>query len=76
MTAKFEPELSGSLVGQNATSLNPDATKGKAVFEGQSCNGCHGDNGIGTAAAPKLTGVGEKYDSSQLESLLRKPTKR
>jgi len=76
MTAKFEPELSGSFVAQNATSLNPDVTKGKALFEGQSCNACHGDNGIGTAAAPKLTGVGEKYDSSKLESLLRKPTEK
>lgn len=75
MQAKFEPELSGgSLVAQNAALSNPDAAKGKEVFEAQSCNACHGDNGIGTAAAPKLIGVGTKYDSTQLESLLRKPT--
>lgn len=74
MHAKFEPELSGSsLVEENAALANPDAAKGKEIFEGQSCNACHGDNGEGTAAAPKLTGVGGKYSSTQIESLIRKP---
>jgi len=77
MAAKFEPELSGgSLVAQNAALANPEATQGKAIFEREPCNACHGDNGIGTAAAPKLVGVGEKYDALQLEGLLRKPTER
>ena len=77
MKAKFEPELSGaSLVAQNAALVNPEATQGKAIFERESCNACHGDNGVGTVAAPKLIGVGEKYDSSQLESLLHKPTEK
>ena len=75
MKAKFEPELSGgSLVAQNVALANPEATHGKAIFERESCNACHGDNGVGTAAAPKLIGVGEKYDSSKIESVLRKPT--
>jgi ubiquinol-cytochrome c reductase cytochrome b subunit len=75
MKAKFEPELSGgSLIAQNAALANPAATQGKAIFERASCNACHGDNGVGTAAGPKLIGVGEKYDSSRIESLLRKPT--
>jgi ubiquinol-cytochrome c reductase cytochrome b subunit len=75
MRAKFEPELSGgSLAAQNAALTNPDATKGKEIFEAQGCNACHGDNGVGTAAAPKLIGVAQKYSSAQIESLLRKPT--
>lgn len=75
MRTKFEPELSGgSLAAQNAALANPDAAKGKEIFEGQSCNACHGDNGVGTAAAPKLIGVGQKYSSSQIEALLHNPT--
>ncbi len=75
MKAKFEPELSGgSLVAQNAALANPEAAKGKAIFEREGCNACHGDNGIGTSAGPKLIAVGTKYDSPQLEALLRVPT--
>jgi ubiquinol-cytochrome c reductase cytochrome b subunit len=75
MKAKFEPELSGgSLVSQNAALENPEATKGKAIFERESCNACHGDNGIGTAAAPKLLGIGSKFDSGRLGELLHSPT--
>ena len=77
MKAKFEPELSGgSLVAQNAALVNPEATKGKAIFEREGCNACHGDNAIGTAAAPKLIGVGSKYDAAKLEMLLRSPTEK
>lgn len=77
MKTKFEPELSGgSLMAQNAALTNPQAAQGKAIFERESCNACHGDNGIGTAAAPKLVGVGQKYNPSQLEALLRKPTEK
>jgi ubiquinol-cytochrome c reductase cytochrome b subunit len=77
MKAKFEPELSGgSLIAQNAALANPEATKGKAIFEREGCNACHGDNGIGTAAAPKLTGVGSKYDAGKLEALLRTPSEK
>jgi len=75
MKAKFEPELSGgSLMAQNAALANPEATKGKAIFEREGCNACHGDNGIGTSAAGKLIGVGSKYDATKLEALLHSPT--
>jgi ubiquinol-cytochrome c reductase cytochrome b subunit len=75
--AKFEPELSGgSLVAQNAALANPEATKGKAIFEREGCNACHGDNGFGTAAAPKLVGVGSRYDAAKLEALLRSPSEK
>lgn len=74
MSAKFEPELSGgSLVAQNTALANPEAAKGKEIFEGQGCNACHGDNGVGTAAAPKLIGIGAKYDAAQLQALLLHP---
>jgi len=77
MKAKFEPELSGgSLVAQNMALANPEATKGKTIFEREGCNACHGDNGIGTAAAPKLVGVGSKYDAAKLEALLHHPTEK
>ncbi len=77
MKAKFEAELSdASLVAQNTALANPEATKGKAIFEGQGCNACHGDNGVGTAAAPKLVGIAGKYDSEKLEAILHSPTEK
>jgi ubiquinol-cytochrome c reductase cytochrome b subunit len=77
MKAKFEPELSGgSLVAQNVTLANPEAAKGKVIFEREGCNPCHGDNGIGTVAAPKLSGIGSKYDAGRLEALLRAPSEK
>lgn len=75
MKAPFEPELAGSsLAAANMALANPLAAKGKEIFEQQGCNACHGDNGVGTAAAPKLTGVGTKYDNEKLEAVLRQPT--
>ena len=75
MKTKFEPELSsGSLEAQNVALTNPEATQGKAIFERESCNACHGDNGVGTAAAPKLIGIGARFDGDKLEALLRNPT--
>jgi len=75
MSAKFEPELSGgSLAAENTALANPDAAKGKEIFEAQACNACHGDNGVGTAAAPKLIGANAKYDAAKLEELLKHPT--
>jgi ubiquinol-cytochrome c reductase cytochrome b subunit len=71
MNTKFEPELSrGSLVAQNTELANPEAAKGKDIFQAQACNACHGDEGVGTAAAPKLTGIGAKYDAAKLQALL------
>ncbi len=75
MRKPFEPELSsGSLTTANAALADPVAAKGKTIFEAQSCNACHGDNGIGTAAAPKLTGVVNKFDAQKLEALLKHPS--
>jgi ubiquinol-cytochrome c reductase cytochrome b subunit len=75
MRKPFEPELSsGSLAAANTSLADPLAAKGKTIFEAQSCNGCHGDNGIGSAAGPKLIGVGNKFDSQKLEALLKHPS--
>lgn len=75
MGAKFEPELSGgSLMSQNVALANPEAAKGKAIFEREACNACHGDDGVGTAAAPKLVGISSKFDAAKLEALLHNPT--
>jgi mono/diheme cytochrome c family protein len=71
----FEPELSSvSLAAANVTLADPLAAKGKAIFEGQSCNACHGDGGVGTAAAPGLIGIGTKFSPDQLSELFKHPT--
>jgi ubiquinol-cytochrome c reductase cytochrome b subunit len=71
----FEPELSSaSLAAANVTLADPLAAKGKAIFEGHSCNACHGDGGVGTAAAPALVGVRAKFSPEQLADLFKHPT--
>ena len=73
MKAPFEPELAGSsLAAANVALSNPHAAKGRDIYEQQGCNACHGDNGIGSAAGPKLIGLGNKFDSQQLEALLKR----
>src|ERR1700681_2755836 len=65
----FEPELSSaSLAAANVTLADPLAAKGKTIFEAQSCNACHGDAGVGTAAAPALVGIKAKFPPDQLRS--------
>jgi ubiquinol-cytochrome c reductase cytochrome b subunit len=77
MRKPFEPELSAaSLAAANVALADPLAAKGKTIFEAQSCNACHGDAGVGTAAAPALIGVGAKYPSDQLAQLLKHPNKK
>ena len=77
LKTNLEPELSGgSLVAQNTALANPEGAKGKAIFEREGCNACHGDNGIGTAAGPKLVGIGTTYDEAKFEALLRHPTEK
>jgi ubiquinol-cytochrome c reductase cytochrome b subunit len=77
MRKPFEPELSAaSLAAANVALADPLAAKGKTIFEAQSCNACHGDGGVGTAAAPALIGVGAKYPSDQLAQLLKHPNEK
>src|SRR5581483_10185042 len=71
----FEPELSSvSLAAANVALADPLAAKGKTIFETQSCNACHGDGGVGTAAAPALVGVKTKFSPDQLAELFKHPT--
>ena len=56
------------------TLADPLAAKGKTIFDGQSCNACHGDGGVGTAAAPALVGIGKKFSPDQLAELFKHPT--
>ena len=75
MRKPFEPELSSaSLTAANVALADPLAAKGKAVFEAQSCNACHGDAGVGTAAAPALVGIAAKVSPDQLGQLFKHPT--
>jgi mono/diheme cytochrome c family protein len=77
MRKPFEPELSSaSLAAANVTLADPLAAKGKTIFEAQSCNACHGDGGIGTAAAPGLIGISSKLSSDQVLELWKHPNQR
>jgi mono/diheme cytochrome c family protein len=68
----FEPELSSaSLAAANVILADPLAAKGKTIFEGHSCNACHGDGGVGTAAAPALVGINAKFSPDQLAELFK-----
>jgi ubiquinol-cytochrome c reductase cytochrome b subunit len=75
MRKPFEPELSSaSLAAANVALADPLAAKGKTIFEAQSCNACHGDGGVGTAAAPGLVGIAAKVSPEQLAELFKHPT--
>jgi len=72
MHKPFEPELSSaSLAAANVILADPLAAKGKTIFEGHSCNACHGDGGVGTAAAPALVGINAKFSPDQLAELFK-----
>ena len=77
MKAAFQPELSGAtLVAKNVELADPLAAKGKKAFADNSCDGCHGDNGEGSDAGPKLIGVSAKYDHDKMLGLLKNPTQK
>lgn len=73
----FEPELSSaSLAAANMALADPLVAKGKTIFEARSCTACHGDGGVGTAAAPALTVVHQKFSPDQLAELFKRPTEK
>lgn len=75
MSKPFEPELSSaSLAAVNTKLADPVAAQGKTIFEDHSCNACHGDGGVGTAAAPALIGESAKRSTVQLQELFAHPT--
>jgi ubiquinol-cytochrome c reductase cytochrome b subunit len=75
MREPFEPEgAASSLSAPVVAVLDPLAVAGKKVYEGESCDACHGESGVGTAAAPKLAGTAAQKPADELLNLLRKPT--
>ena len=75
MHEPFEPEgAASSLSAPVVAVLDPLAAAGRKVYEGESCDACHGDGGAGSAAAPKLVGATAQKSSDELMSLLKKPT--
>ncbi|MGC2501716.1 MAG: cytochrome b N-terminal domain-containing protein, partial [Silvibacterium sp.] len=73
MQQPFVPESAAGSVSAALVSADPKVLKGLALFQANSCNSCHGDGGIGTAAAGPLTGVGQKFTDVQLIALLHAP---
>lgn len=73
MRQPFVPAVAASSATATVASADPLVAKGLAVFQAQSCNSCHGDGGVGTAAAGPLVGVGQKYTAEQLTALLHSP---
>src|SRR5271155_4389011 len=73
MQAPFVPEPAAGSPAAALASADPKVLKGLALFQAQSCNSCHGEGGIGTAAAGPLIGVGLKYKDPQLIALLHAP---
>ena len=75
MRQPFEPELSqASLVASNVALSDPIAAEGASLYRSQSCNGCHGDGGSGTAAGPKVAGLHARFTAEQLTAVLKLPT--
>jgi mono/diheme cytochrome c family protein len=60
----------------NALALAPEALHGRAVFERNNCETCHGIGGLsGTVAAPGLAGTASILPAQTLEDLLRHHSK-
>jgi ubiquinol-cytochrome c reductase cytochrome b subunit len=75
MRAPFEPEAAASALSASAvTVLDPLAASGKKVFDAESCDACHGENGVGTSAGPKLHGATAQKSPEELSNLLLHPT--
>jgi ubiquinol-cytochrome c reductase cytochrome b subunit len=74
MRQPFEPEgTASSLSAPVVTVLDPVAATGKKVYESESCDACHGESGVGSAAGPKLSGAIAQKSADELSNLLRHP---
>jgi len=75
MREPFEPEAAAnSLSAPAVVVLDPLAAAGKKIYESESCDACHGENGTGTNAGPKLAGAMAQKSAEELSNLLRHPT--
>ena len=68
MKEPFEPEM------PMVPLLSPLEAKGKTVYETNTCNSCHGDQGEGSAAGSKLIGMRKKHPADKLIAMLKQPT--
>src|SRR5277367_3489578 len=73
MEKPFVPEAAAGSASAALVAADPMVLKGLAIFNANSCNSCHGDGGVGTAAAGPLTGIGHKYTDAQLIALFHSP---
>src|SRR5215469_8777416 len=73
MEKPFVPESASGNKAAPMAAADPKVLKGLAIFQAQSCSSCHGDAGVGTAAAGPLTGISQKYTEEQLSALLHTP---
>ncbi len=53
--------------------VSPLVAQGRGIFQEHGCSGCHGEVGLGTPAAPNLTGITTKIPQPQLIELLHHP---
>ena len=75
MHQPFEPESTSRSLGKGVSAAaDPLIAKGAAIFAAQPCGGCHGEKGEGTAGAPPLVGVGQKFNPDRLAYLLHHRT--
>ena len=68
------PGMPAAKVEVATKTANPLVANGKAVFTDQGCSACHGDNGVGTALAPSLVGITNKFSKDRLAALLHNPS--
>ena len=74
MAEPFQPEAAASgLSAPAVVVLDPIALAGKKVYGDQSCDACHGENGVGTDVGPRLVGLTTKQSPGQVSQLLRHP---
>lgn len=73
MKAPFVPEPAVGNAAAALVAADPKVLKGLSIFQANSCSSCHGDGGVGTAAAGPLIGIGQKYTDPQLIDLLHSP---
>jgi ubiquinol-cytochrome c reductase cytochrome b subunit len=74
MAQPFVPEAAAGSASAALAAASPAVLKGQALFEANACSSCHGEGGVGTAAAGPLTNMGQRFTDEQLIALLQTPT--
>ena len=74
MRQPFQADLTGGAGAVATAAADPLVSKGSQIFEAQGCSGCHGAGGVGTAAAPKLVGIHQRFSADQVDALFESPT--